>query len=143
MKAWGATLDPTGKSGVSPPLPHPTSPTHSIDHLNLYLSPPFTHTHPTSQIRFLGDPSGKFTKDLDLTFDSAAVFGNDRSKRYALVVEDGKVKSAHVEPDNTGVKGASLPPKLIFPTLLIILCCTQTPPPRKSSDSFPLRHAHA
>lgn len=57
------------------------------------------------QIRFLGDPSGQFTKDLDLSFDSAAVFGQDRSKRYALVIEDGKVKSAHVEPDNTGVKG--------------------------------------
>lgn len=61
--------------------------------------------HPYIQIRFLGDPSGTFTKDLDLTFDSAAVFGQDRSKRYALVVEDGKVKSAHVEPDNTGVNG--------------------------------------
>ena len=57
------------------------------------------------QIRFLGDPSGQFNKDLDLTFESAAVFGQDRSKRYALVVEDGKVKSAHVEPDNTGVNG--------------------------------------
>ena len=60
------------------------------------------------QIRFLGDPSGQFTKDLDLSFDSAAVFGQDRSKRYALVVEDGKVKSAHVEPDNTGVNGKPL-----------------------------------
>ena len=57
------------------------------------------------QIRFLGDPSGQFTKHLDLTFESSAIFGNDRSKRYALVVEDGKVKSAHVEPDNTGVNG--------------------------------------
>ena len=57
------------------------------------------------QIRFLGDPSGQFTKDLDLSFESAAVFGQDRSKRYALVVEDGKVASAHVEPDNTGVNG--------------------------------------
>ncbi|MCJ1274127.1 hypothetical protein MMC21_001922 [Puttea exsequens] len=54
-------------------------------------------------IRFLGDPSGEFTKQLDLSFDSASVFGQDRSKRYALVVENGKVKSAHVEPDNTGV----------------------------------------
>lgn len=58
-------------------------------------------------IRFLGDPSGAFTKALDLTFDSAAIFGNDRSKRYALVVENGKVKSAHVEPDNTGVKDSA------------------------------------
>lgn len=66
------------------------------------------HSHLISsqtQVRFLGDPSGQFTKDLELSFESAAVFGQDRSKRYALVVEDGKVKSAHVEPDNTGVNG--------------------------------------
>ncbi|MDI1485113.1 MAG: hypothetical protein OHK93_000248 [Ramalina farinacea] len=54
-------------------------------------------------IRFLGDPTGKFTEALDLTFDSAAIFGNYRSKRYALTVEDGKIKSTHIEPDNTGV----------------------------------------
>lgn len=34
-----------------------------------------------------------------------AIFGNDRSKRYALVVENGKVKEAFVEPDNTGISG--------------------------------------
>ncbi|KAL8633305.1 hypothetical protein Q9189_001026 [Teloschistes chrysophthalmus] len=69
MKAWGATLDPSNKSGI----------------------------------RFLGDPDAKFTEALDLSFESAAIFGNNRSKRYALVVEDGKVKEAYVEPDNTGV----------------------------------------
>jgi peroxiredoxin len=53
----------------------------------------------------LGDPTGKFTEALDLSFDSAAIFGNNRSKRYALLVEDGKVKEAFVEPDNTGVNG--------------------------------------
>lgn len=57
------------------------------------------------QIRFLGDPSVAFTKELDLSFDGASVFGGDRSKRYALVIEDGKVKEAHVEPDNTGLNG--------------------------------------
>ncbi|KAF3388760.1 Peroxiredoxin-5 [Penicillium rolfsii] len=56
-----------------------------------------------SGIRFLGDPTGKFTEALDLSFDSASIFGNNRSKRYALLVEDGKVKEAFVEPDNTGV----------------------------------------
>ena len=49
-----------------------------------------------------------FTKELDLSFDGASIFGGDRSKRYALVIEDGKVKEAHVEPDNTGLKGMSL-----------------------------------
>ncbi|KAK3634457.1 hypothetical protein LTR22_019616 [Elasticomyces elasticus] len=54
------------------------------------------------------DPDGKsgaaFTKALELDFDGTAIFGQPRSKRYALVVDDGKVKSVHVEPDNTGVK---------------------------------------
>ncbi|KAK7757358.1 hypothetical protein SLS62_000370 [Diatrype stigma] len=55
-----------------------------------------------SGIRFVGDPTGEFTKALDLGFDAYAIFGGVRSKRYALVVENGKVKSVHVEPDNTG-----------------------------------------
>jgi len=57
------------------------------------------------QIRFLADPDCKFTKALDLDFDATPVLGNHRSKRYALVIEDGKVKEAHVEPDNTGMSG--------------------------------------
>ncbi|KAK4892298.1 hypothetical protein LTR27_009132 [Elasticomyces elasticus] len=57
-----------------------------------------------SGIRFLADPMGRFTKALELDFDGTAIFGQPRSKRYALVVDDGKVKSVHVEPDNTGVK---------------------------------------
>lgn len=40
-----------------------------------------------------------------MTFDSTSVFGNHRSKRYALVVENGKVKEAFVEPDNTSING--------------------------------------
>ena len=58
-----------------------------------------------SGIRFLADPKGEFTSALDLAFDGTAIFGQPRSKRYALVVEDGKVKEAHVEPDNTGMDG--------------------------------------
>lgn len=45
---------------------------------------------------------------MDLSFDgAAAIFGGARSKRYALLIEDGKVKEAFVEPDNTGVNGES------------------------------------
>lgn len=54
------------------------------------------------QVRFLADPSGSFTKALELDFDSTAIFGNKRSKRYAILVENGRVKSVKVEPDNTG-----------------------------------------
>jgi 2-Cys peroxiredoxin 5 len=57
------------------------------------------------QIRFLGDPGVAFTKALDLNFDGASIFGGDRSKRYALVIENGAVREAHVEPDNTGLNG--------------------------------------
>lgn len=57
----------------------------------------------SSGIRFLGDPSVEFTKALDLSFDGAKIFGGDRSKRYALKIEDGVVKEVHVEPDNTGL----------------------------------------
>ncbi len=44
---------------------------------------------------------------MDLNFDGAAIFGGDRSKRYVLKIEDGAVKEAHVEPDNTGLNGLS------------------------------------
>ncbi|KAL1839598.1 hypothetical protein VTJ49DRAFT_1341 [Mycothermus thermophilus] len=56
----------------------------------------------TQGIRFFADPTGKFTKALDVAFDGSAIFGGERSKRYAIVVENGKVKEVHVEPDNTG-----------------------------------------
>jgi peroxiredoxin len=69
------------------------------------------------QVRFLGDPSGKFTEALDLSFDSSAIFGNNRSKRYALLIENGKVKEAFVEPDNTGVNGMSLVDRVYRPLL--------------------------
>jgi len=59
----------------------------------------------SSEIRFLGDPSGTFMKAFDTEFDSAKVFGQNRSKRYAVTVEDGLVKEVFIEPDNTGVVG--------------------------------------
>ncbi|KAF2760154.1 Redoxin [Pseudovirgaria hyperparasitica] len=56
-----------------------------------------------SGIRFLADPSAAFAKSLDLTFDAPQIFGGPRSKRYALLIKDGKVAEAHIEPDNTGL----------------------------------------
>jgi peroxiredoxin len=67
--------------------------------------PATEHAFSLVQFRFLGDPSASFTKALDLDFDGTAIFGGVRSKRYALVVKDGKITSAHVEPDNTGTNG--------------------------------------
>lgn len=57
----------------------------------------------SSGIRFLGDPDGAFTSALDVSFDSASLFGNNRSKRYALLTENGQVTKVAVEPDNVGV----------------------------------------
>ena len=92
MKAWAESLDPDKKSSVS-----------------MNFKPTWPHGTKTDQIRFLGDPHATFTNALDLAFDATAIFGQPRSKRYALVIKDGKVKEAHVEPDNTGVNGKLLP----------------------------------
>ena len=55
--------------------------------------------------RYVADASGKFIKALDLDFDASGMLGNFRSKRFAMLTQDGKVKSVHVEPDNIGIKG--------------------------------------
>lgn len=57
----------------------------------------------SSQVKFLADPRAEFSTALDLKFDASKVFGNERSKRYALLVEDGKVTQTFIEPDNTSV----------------------------------------
>ena len=48
-------------------------------------------------IHMLADSDGAFTKALGLEFDAppAGLFG--RSKRYAMLVDDGEVRSLHVE----------------------------------------------
>merc|ERR1712012_103197 len=55
------------------------------------------------KVRMLADTAGALTKALDLELDLSAVLGSIRSKRYSLVIEDGKVKEANVEPDGTGL----------------------------------------
>ncbi|XP_066254117.1 peroxiredoxin-5, mitochondrial [Euwallacea similis] len=54
------------------------------------------------KIRLLADPSATLAKALDLTVDIAPL-GGVRSKRYSMVVEDGKITSLQVEPDGTGL----------------------------------------
>lgn len=56
-----------------------------------------------SGIRFLADGSGAFTRAMDTEFDSSALMGNKRSKRYAAATEDGKITKIEVEPDNFGI----------------------------------------
>ncbi|KAJ0004316.1 hypothetical protein NQD34_010530 [Periophthalmus magnuspinnatus] len=58
------------------------------------------------KVRMLADPTGAFTKEVDLILDNeqlVQILGNKRSKRYAMLVEDGIVKKINVEPDGTGL----------------------------------------
>nr|XP_057933595.1 peroxiredoxin-5, mitochondrial [Doryrhamphus excisus] len=67
------------------------------------------------KIRMLADPTGAFTQAVDLLLDSdqlVQVLGNKRSKRYAMVVEDGVVTKINVEPDGTGLT-CSLAPSVL------------------------------
>ncbi|KAG7171562.1 peroxiredoxin-5, mitochondrial-like [Homarus americanus] len=54
------------------------------------------------KVRMLADTNGEFTKALGLDQD-LAVLGGLRSKRYSLIVEDGKVTQLNVEPDGKGL----------------------------------------
>jgi len=50
----------------------------------------------------LADTNRELTKALDLELDLSGPLGSMRCKRFSLVVEDGKVTQANVEPDGTG-----------------------------------------
>jgi len=46
-------------------------------------------------VTMLGDPQGTFTKAIGMDFDAVPAGLIGRSKRYAMVVEDGKVTVLH------------------------------------------------
>ena len=50
-------------------------------------------------ITMLADPLSEFTRDIGMQFDPPPVGLMGRSKRYAMVVEDGKVTLLNVEDD--------------------------------------------
>lgn len=57
------------------------------------------------EFRFIADSACEFTESLDLQFDASKIFGNERSKRYVLLIdEQGKVSNMFVEPDNVSIK---------------------------------------
>jgi cytochrome c peroxidase len=60
----------------------------------------------TAGITMLGDPQAAFTKAIGMDFSAPPVGLIDRSKRYAMLVEDGTVKRLHVE-ENPGACEAS------------------------------------
>jgi len=51
----------------------------------------------------LADGSADFTKALDLKLDLTGAGLGVRSKRYSMIVEDGKVTALNVEPDGAGI----------------------------------------
>jgi cytochrome c peroxidase len=53
-------------------------------------------------ITMLGDAQSAFTKAIGMDFDAPPAGLMARSKRYAMVVEDGKVTKLHIE-ENPGV----------------------------------------
>ena len=66
----------------------------------------------TGKVRMLADTCGDLTKALELELDLSAVLGSVRSKRFSMLVEDGKVSKLNVEPDGTGLT-CSLADKII------------------------------
>lgn len=51
-------------------------------------------------VRLLGDPSGSFVRALGLAMDDVAAAGlYGRSRRFAMLVEDGVVTALNIEPD--------------------------------------------
>uniref|UniRef100_A0A8C7JIP2 Peroxiredoxin-5 n=1 Tax=Oncorhynchus kisutch TaxID=8019 RepID=A0A8C7JIP2_ONCKI len=102
MAAWGKEHGAGGKSR------------HVLEHVSSRVRPGINPTFKGNitfakiafKVRMLADPTGAFTKAVDLLLDNdqiVAVLGNKRSQRYAMLVEDGVVKNINVEPDGTGL----------------------------------------
>lgn len=63
------------------------------------------------KVRMLADADASWTRALGLDVQSAGL-GGTRSKRYAMVVQDGVITHLEVEPDSFGLS-CSLAPALI------------------------------
>ncbi|KAI9482656.1 MAG: Redoxin [Benjaminiella poitrasii] len=58
-------------------------------------------------ITLLADSKGELAKAMDLSFDASGALGGPRFKRFAAVLDDGKVQRLFIEPDNTSVSISS------------------------------------
>jgi len=54
------------------------------------------------KVRMIADTNGELVKKLGLAFD-AKPLGGTRSKRWSMIVDNGKITQLNVEPDNTGL----------------------------------------
>ncbi|ORZ20110.1 Redoxin-domain-containing protein [Lobosporangium transversale] len=61
------------------------------------------HLEVGDKITMLADPQGNFVKGLGLDFDASAALGGRRSKRFAMILENGRITKLFVEPNNTGL----------------------------------------
>jgi len=64
------------------------------------------------KITFLSDGNGEFTKAIGMSFDGSGFGLGTRSRRYAMVVDDGRVKSIDVE-ENPGACSISSGPSIL------------------------------
>jgi len=64
------------------------------------------------KVLFLSDGNGEFTKVIGLDFDGSGLGLGLRSKRYAMLVDDGVVKVLKVE-DSPGIADVSTAEKLL------------------------------
>jgi peroxiredoxin len=64
------------------------------------------------KVLFLSDGNGEFTKKIGLDFDGSGIGLGTRSKRYAMLVDDGVVEVLNIE-DSPGVAEASTAEKLL------------------------------
>ena len=63
-------------------------------------------------VLFLSDGNAEFTKTIGMDFDGSGIGLGTRSKRYAMLVEDGVVKELNVE-DSPGVAVESTAEKML------------------------------
>lgn len=59
-------------------------------------------TGANGKVTILSDGNGEFTKEIGMDFDGSGIGLGTRSKRYAMVVDDGVVQVLHTE-DSPGV----------------------------------------
>jgi len=55
-----------------------------------------------TKLTFLADGNGEMTKALGVELDLSKALLGVRCKRFSMVLEDGVVKAAAIEPDGTG-----------------------------------------
>lgn len=65
-----------------------------------------THAGVADKVMMLPDGNGEFTRALGLEMDGSGVSLGQRSKRFAMLVEDGVVKSLGVDDKGLGASSA-------------------------------------